>query len=70
MIDVVSFDRVDAIVNGSFASSFARSCEVSLESWGTRVKDGDHICVVGPCFSEDLFELVRESLEGLSLGLR
>jgi hypothetical protein len=55
VVDVVSLDRVDAIIEGSLEGSLASSCEVCLKSWSSCVEDANTVSIVSPSLSKGLF---------------
>lgn len=69
VVDIVPLDGIYTVIDRSFRCSLSRSCEISLESGGSSVKDRDLVGVVSPAFSESLFKLGPKFFKGITFGL-
>lgn len=69
VVDIVPLNSIYTVVDRAFRGSLSRSCEISLESGGSSVKDGDLVGVVSPAFSESLLKLGSKLFKGITFGL-
>ena len=70
VIDVVASHCVDAVVHCSLVGPLPCASEVSLQGWGPGVQVTHYVCVVGPSFSENGLESLRELLERRNVPVR
>ena len=60
IVDEISSDRIDAIVEGSLMSPLAGSGEISLESRRSCVQVAHGVSIISPALSEALLQSVWE----------
>jgi len=69
VVNVVTGHSIDAVVNGASVSSLASASKICFESGSASVEVAHDVGVVGPAFSEDIFQSGRELLEWGELAI-
>lgn len=69
IVDKVSSDRIDAIVEGSFVSPLAGSGEISFKSRRSCVQVAHSVSIISPALSEALLQSVGELFERRPFGM-